>query len=100
MGPIQIECDAPEYVIVHAFARVGIRNPADVRWCRMANYLKDSSFVASLRAVGPARVETCSCKEPLPRPRAYLFTLSTGEQVGYLVGQCAGCSTVYWDRTR
>ena len=39
LGPIDIDCDAPNYPIVKACERLGMYCPEDVRWCRMSHYL-------------------------------------------------------------
>lgn len=102
LGPIDFTCDSPPYYIVRACTRVGIATPEDVRWCRMSRYLNPATggvwppwkAVVGLAAAGE---KTCTCKRALPLLERCTFTLASGRQVSYYLGQCPGCHAVYWE---
>jgi len=107
LGPIDVDCDAPNYPIVKACERLGMYCPEDVRWSRMSHYL--SAFVGwkglfnrhtwkmlwETRARGE---KGCFCGESLPRLMMYTFTLNTGEELSFFLGQCLRCHTVFWEQ--
>jgi hypothetical protein len=106
LGPIEISCDAPPYHIVRACHIIGIQTPEDVRWCRISHVLSASLGLRDLLKLQPWKVfsvvnqpgqGTCSCRQPLPTLERYTFTLITGHEVSYLLGQCSRCRTVYWE---
>ncbi len=99
LGPIEITCDAPPYYIVRGCHRVGIEAPEDVRWCRMSHFLNTSSggIWKALLGLHHSGEKTCSCKRNLPLLERCTFTLASGKQVSYYLGQCQGCHTVYWE---
>jgi hypothetical protein len=106
LGPIEICCDAPPYRIVQACHDVGIRSPEDVRWLRLSEFrrLQDGKPQSSSSPWwkllwGKARYagRTCTCGASLPRLRLVVFTLNTGDELAYLLGQCDQCRTVFWD---
>jgi hypothetical protein len=39
LGPIDVDCDAPSYMIVQACRQLVMQSPEDVRWCRMRHFL-------------------------------------------------------------
>ena len=82
-GPLQVICDSPEYPVVRACAQIGLINPEDVRWCH--------------RRRAKARGDQCSCGRPWPRLSKYTFTLSNGHKRVFLLAQCLGCRTIYWE---
>lgn len=104
LGPIEINCDAPPYRIVQASARIGIRFPEDVRWCRLSHLLGSSTgwrqllqqpgllFGGGLPGGG-----TCCQGKPLPVLEQYTFTFVNGREVSYFLGQCPRCRAVYWE---
>jgi hypothetical protein len=104
LGPIEVTCDAPPYHIVQACFRIGLESAEDVRWCRMSNLpnthggwrqlIPFSSWGASAHS---PQEGSCSCGQALPRLEAYTFTLITGKEVSYLLGQCQRCRAIYWD---
>jgi hypothetical protein len=102
LGPLEIHCDSPAYSIVRACHLIGFHTPEDVRWYRM------SHFLGSEEASGPGggkffaglfggRERTCSCRHKLPVLEKYTFTFLTGHEASYLLGQCPGCSTIFWE---
>jgi hypothetical protein len=95
LGPIRVECDAPPYGIVRACSEVDFVTPLDVRWCHVRHFLSRNTTWRNLLL---GMDGTCSCGQPLPVLEAYLFTVSTGEEYSYLLGQCSRCRTIFWDR--
>ena len=108
--PIESDCDAPPYPIVRACRRLGFRSPEDVRWCRISRGhatvttrqslfslqgLK-SVFAKAEQPAGP----TCVCGQGLPGLDRCSFTLASGKQVDYLLGQCPRCRAIYWQETQ
>ena len=85
LGPIDIQCDAPSYPVVRACERLGLRNPQDVRWCRVNRYAL------------PGGRSACTCGELLPLLESYTFTFVTGKQAAYFLAQCDHCHTIFWD---
>jgi hypothetical protein len=106
LGSIDIDCDAPPYVIVQACERLGFQTPLDVRWCRMSRFPEapeERPSLFSLRAwkqllglVVPRSV-ACRCGRRVSRLRKFRFVLAPRTKLTYLFGQCAGCATVHWD---
>lgn len=106
LGPIEVSCDAPPYHIVQACSRIGFQEPEDVRWCRVGHQgdsvagwrqlIQFAPWNALLGAHGQVQ-KTCSCGQHLPRLETYTFTLITGKELSYLLGQCSRCHTVFWD---
>ena len=105
LGPIQIECDTPPFAIVDACARLEFQSPWDVRWCRLSDFLSTHQRAHRRFGFHPLRWLfgaqapriTCSCGRPLPRMERCTFTFESQEQAQYLLGQCAGCRTIFWD---
>jgi hypothetical protein len=106
LGVLEITCDAPPYYIVQVCDLIGIEAPEDVRWLRLSHYLeeedvsragsnKSHQFLGFLRS--KPRKTTCTCGQKLPSFDRYTFTISTGEEPSYLLGQCRRCRTVYWE---
>jgi len=102
---VDIECDAPPYPIVHACRGLGFRTPEDVRWCHASPILRRpvpaesvfsihgwKSLFARPEPKGPA----CSCGQELPHLDSYTFTLLSGKEVRYLLGQCNRCFAMHW----
>jgi hypothetical protein len=97
LGPLEIDCDAPPYTIVQASAAVGIRMPEDVRWCRLRHFLDRHAGWRKVLGLSRPAAESCTCGQALPKLVRYLFTLNTGEEMSYLLGQCRRCRSVFWD---
>jgi len=107
LGPLTIECDCPPYPIVEAAQRVGVRDPADVRWCRLSHFLNEPPTWRelfslqgwkSILGIGrQQRARSCVCGQPLPCLARYAFTYNTGSEESYLLGQCGRCRTVFWE---
>ena len=105
LGPIDIVCDAPSYNVVRACMGLGFRNPEDVRWCRVSQFLLDRSarrggfqLLSWMVFPGPGHLDgTCSCGEGLPRLEKCVFLLRSGKELTYLLGQCPRCATMFWD---
>jgi len=106
LGPIDVDCDALSYPIVRACTGLGFRNPLDVRWCQMSQFLNESNegagFFSSVSWLlflnrNQPRAKTCTCGEPLPTLDQFKFQFPSGRQVEYLLGQCARCNTMFWE---
>ncbi len=104
LGPIGTECDAPPYPIVKECRSLGMRDPEDVRWCRLVRSppqavgwcgLFTAAFGRGASAPGPAG-SRCSCRQPLPALNHYTFLTSSSREVVYRIGQCPWCRTIYW----
>lgn len=104
---LELECDAPPYVIVRACRKLGMKSPEDVRWCHKGRHGKRHhgwiSFLANPiwgRLLGRVEEEdhACTCGQPLPELESFAFTFQNGESVEYDMGQCQRCRTVYWDK--
>ena len=106
LGPLQIECDAPPYMIVSACRKIGFEYPEDVRWQRMSgvrhrwaaltHLFGPASWSALLGGKEPAQ-GTCSCGQPLPALETCSFLYRSGKTAAYKLGQCRACHTIYWD---
>jgi hypothetical protein len=103
VGPIVIWCDAPAYTIAQACERLGFESPLDVRWLRLS-YLRGEGGkgpqAAWLQAVrrDRGREGSCTCGQPLPALVEAVFVLAPGKEMAYLLGQCARCRTIFWDK--
>jgi hypothetical protein len=107
LGPLEVNCDAPPYNIVRACHMIGFRSPEDVRWSRLhrsananagqSDDLKHLSWRALLGMNQPG-TGCCVCGQPLPLLEKYTFTLISGNQTSYLLGQCRRCHSIYWDQ--
>jgi len=102
---VDLDCDAPPYPIVRACRGLGFRTPEDVRWCHVGPALRQpappegvfnlqawKSFFGKAGPKGPS----CSCGQELPRLESYTFTLLSGKEIRFLLGQCQRCSAMYW----
>jgi hypothetical protein len=106
LGPLEVNCDAPPYNIVRACHMIGFRSPEDVRWSRLSRFagtapgqgeeLKHSSWRALLGMTQPGNGR-CVCGQPLPVLEKYTFTLISGNQTSYFLGQCIRCFSIYWE---
>jgi hypothetical protein len=106
LGPLEVLCDAPPYHFVQACNRIGFSNPEDVRWCRISQHFGAPTGWRQLMQISPWNVLTgnrqvpqkvCVCGQGLPQLEAYTFTLITGKDVSYFLGQCKRCHTIFWD---
>jgi hypothetical protein len=102
-----VDCDAPSYPIVRACRGLGFNCPEDVRWCHMTpappprrhtsegvfNFQAWKAFFTKAEPKGPS----CFCGTPMPRLESYTFTLLSGKEMRYLLGQCTNCRTIYWN---
>jgi hypothetical protein len=105
LAPFEMDCDAPSYSIVKACQRLGIKSPEDVRWCRLSRLSDRGSdwgqallhpwkFFANLSEPG---FRACLCGYPFPFLERCTFTLLSGREESYLMGQCKNCRTIFWD---
>jgi len=95
-----IDCDAPSYAIVHACQRVGLETPEDVRWCRVSHLRKSAGnrrTWGSMLGLAEGREGKCHCGQQLPKLEKYTFTLISGKELNYYLGQCRGCRTIFWE---
>jgi hypothetical protein len=106
LGPFEICCDAPPYLIVKACSRIGFHAPEDVRWCRIGHHAGTADSWRQLIPFTPWNVflkigqrteKACSCGRRLPQLEGYTFTLSTGKELSYGLGQCGRCRTIFWE---
>ncbi len=107
LGPLEVNCDAPPYNIVRACHMIGIQAPEDVRWCRRSQLvsthaggreaLKQQSWKRLLGMTQPEN-GVCTCGQKLPVLERYTFTLISGKQTFYFIGQCSRCHAVFWDQ--
>jgi hypothetical protein len=107
---VEPDCDAPPYPIVRACRRLGFRSPEDVRWCRItpsgpAAARQRSMFsLEGLKSIfakpEPPRGPTCVCGHGLPGLDRCSFTLASGKQVDYLLGQCPRCRSIFWQEVQ
>jgi hypothetical protein len=104
LGPLEVNCDAPSYNIVRACHMIGIRSPEDVRWSRLSQFantgwrsaFKNQTWKGLLGMVHAEHL-TCHCGQKLPVLEKYTFTLISGNQSSYFIGQCGRCLSVYWE---
>ncbi len=109
LGPLEVNCDAPPYNIVHACQMIGLKSPEDVRWSRLNQLMsayedrgdgtKGVSW-RSLLGMSPPISTACTCGQQLPVLEQYTFTLISGRQTSYLIAQCGRCLTVYWQEAQ
>jgi hypothetical protein len=105
LGTMDITCDAPPYYIVQVCDLIGIKTPEDVRWLRLSHHMNEDPRRRLVRAnplltwlrLNPRPHTTCTCGEKLPSFDRFTFTISTGEEPSYMLGQCARCRTVFWE---
>ena len=106
LGPIDVCCDAPPYPIVQASSQIGIQSPEDNRWCRLSQHGGSNAAFRQLARIAPWNIflassglngGLCNCGQVLPRLAHYIFTLDTGQEVCYALGQCSRCHAVYWE---
>jgi hypothetical protein len=107
LGPIEVCCDSPPYPIIQACVQIGIQSPEDVRWCRMSHHVDQHAGQRGILHLLPWKMlwgadpaeRTCVCGRKLPELAGYGFTLLSGKEVFYLLGQCDRCRTVFWEET-
>lgn len=105
IGPIEVNCDAPDYVIVQACRQVGLQAPEDVCWRRIRNFLTQRArgggllfeLWKKLRFWNIPAVRTCTCGRAFPELKKIIFTFNTGEVEAYFLGQCDRCHSVFWE---
>ncbi|HMC63839.1 MAG TPA: hypothetical protein VKI65_02765 [Gemmataceae bacterium] len=104
LGPIELCCDAPPYSIVKACRLVEFRQPEDVRWLRASRDdvpANDPEYARVRPRESPVNFPMpsirCSCGQTLPALEKFQFFFASGSQTNYLLGQCPGCGTIYWD---
>jgi hypothetical protein len=109
LGPLEIQCDCPSYVIVQATRRIGICSPEDVRWCRLSHFFarppgwrelfRSRSWKQLFGIATNPKARDCFCGQPLPCLARYSFTYNSGTEQSYLLGQCEKCRTIFWEQT-
>ena len=107
LGPLEVNCDAPPYNIVRACQMIGIQAPEDVCWTRLSQWvgtqptgregLKSASW-KTLFGMSQPENAACKCGQKLPLLERYTFTLISGKQMSYYLGQCRRCRCVYWQQ--
>jgi hypothetical protein len=106
--PIEIDCDAPAYLIVHACQSLGFHSPLDVRWCRMSHVPRRKGVDMDGRrgiglwqwlfSKGLPTWKACVCGKPLPTLDLYSFTLFSDLTTDIHLGQCRKCRTIFWEK--
>lgn len=108
LGPMEIECDSPPYSIVKACTRIGVHDPEDVRWCRVSGQAETHRLNwrelirhpwRFLTGGHRAQGKNCVCGHELPQLDQYTFTMMSGLEKSYELGQCIHCRTIYWEET-
>jgi hypothetical protein len=105
LGPLEVCCDAPPYPVVQACSQIGFDSPEDCRWCRMSHREGASAALRHIAKFAPWNMfmstqqspSLCSCGERLPQLACFVFTLDTGREIAYYLGQCGRCHAVYWE---
>jgi hypothetical protein len=106
LGPLEVCCDAPPYPVVQACSQIGFDSPEDCRWCRMSHRLGINAAIRHIakfapwnifQATSPQGTSLCSCGEMLPPLACFIFSLDTGQEIAYSLGQCSRCRTIYWE---
>jgi hypothetical protein len=105
--PLQIECDAPSYAIVQACQRLGFHTPEDVRWCRLSHLGRHRVDWRQLfrrpwrffLEMARSSARTCFCGHALPALEMCTFTLISGREIPYYMGQCRRCHAIFWDES-
>ena len=104
LGPIELDCDAPDYSVVQACRVLGLHSPEDVCWRRIRNFIVRSSGARllfdlwkRLRLWNIPASSVCACGQTFPELQKVAFTFNTGEKEIYLLGQCSHCHAVYWE---
>jgi len=107
LGPIEITCDAPPYLVVQACASLGFNAPLDVGWWRLSQFLAESGDRGGLLELAPwkwfsfrdqSREKHCACGGPLPVMEGYSFTFVSHKVADYWLGQCPRCGTIFWEQ--
>ncbi len=107
LGPIEITCDAPPYLVVQACESLGFRTPLDVGWWRMSHFLTEYRERRGVLGLVPwkwfsrpsaPREKSCLCGEPLPILEAYSFIFISHTIAEYQLGQCQRCGTIFWEK--
>ena len=102
LGPIDIECDAPDYSFVKTCEKLGFQSPLDVRWCRTSHFVGSQPSAGSrllrwLFGGSQSPRTTCTCGQPLPKMKNYACTFESGKEGRFLLGQCCRCRTMFWE---
>jgi hypothetical protein len=101
-----MDCDAPPYPIIRACRKLGFETPEDVRWCRRGSAVTPEPtgwkrFAPRLWNLLFGRFNAeprgCPCVRRPPALNRCTFTMSSGREVGYLIGQCSRCRTIIWE---
>lgn len=106
LGPIDLDCDAPPYPIVHACERLGFESPLDVRWCCLSHCPAPDQDL--LYAIAPWKWfakkgwqgrdgNSCFCGAVLPVMENFAFTLACERVVDFRLGQCRRCKSIFWE---
>ncbi len=107
LGPIEIMCDAPPYLVVQACERLGFRSPLDVGWLRFSHFLAEHRDRGGLLDIPPwtwifgkheSKGKSCACGGSLPTLEAYSFTFVSHRVADYWLAQCPRCGTIFWDQ--
>jgi hypothetical protein len=106
-APFDWECDAPSYNIVQACQRLGFYAPEDVRWCRLSHLGQHRvdwrEFLRRpwrlLQGLTRSTGKTCFCGQALPGLEMCTFTLISGKEISYVMGQCRRCHAIFWDES-
>jgi len=106
LGPLAVECDAPQYTVVRACREIGLDSPEDVRWRRMSNFRQRREVLSNLFGSRvweglfggkEAPAITCTCGQLLPTLETCSFLFASGRTQAYNLGQCRRCRTIFWE---
>lgn len=106
LGPLDLCCDSPPYMIVRACGQVGFYQPEDVGWRRLERMSANrerapASFGffswTKLLTGGQKKHRGCICHSEPPILEKYTFLLNTGREFSYHLGQCERCWTIFWE---
>jgi hypothetical protein len=102
----KLEWDCPPPPVMEGCERIGIIAASAGGWSRVSEVgtLRSgwlghlaTRFSSNRGHAGKRREAACTCGEHIVLLVKYRFTLDTGEQLDYWIGQCERCQTILWD---
>jgi hypothetical protein len=106
LHPVTVHRDAPPEPLVEGCEQLGMVQSPSVRWSRVnrsesqrRRWLAPVAARLGLtgEAVSKPKQVACDCGQQMIWLLKYRFTLDTGEQLDYRIGQCERCQTIHWD---
>lgn len=80
LGPIEVNCDAPEHDVVKACLQLNLKRPLDVPW----------------RRVGSAQPHQCVECDKTNAFKKYAVSFRDGRKLMFWFAQCQRCLTIHW----